>query len=71
MNGQYVGKDSSGNPSGIDTVIIIGEKPFTMLRKALIPFPFELDAHLAVADTELGETQAAVSRLKNGRFKSS
>lgn len=55
-----------GNPSGIDTAIIIGEKPLYYVKgKPFIPFSFELDAYLVVADTgELGETQAAVSAVK-------
>ncbi|MCF6462542.1 mevalonate kinase [Clostridium sp. Cult1] len=55
-----------GNPSGIDTAIIIGETPLYYIKgKAFVPFPFKLDAYLIVADTgELGQTQAAVASVK-------
>ncbi|CCQ92833.1 Mevalonate kinase [[Clostridium] ultunense Esp] len=55
-----------GNPSGIDTAIIIGETPLYYIKgKPFVPFPFKLDAFLIVADTgELGQTQAAVASVE-------
>ena len=55
-----------GNPSGIDTGIIIGERPLYYIKgRPAIPFAFKLDAYLIVGDTgEMGQTQAAVDSVK-------
>ena len=55
-----------GNPSGIDTAIVVGEKPLYYIKdKPLEEFDCKLDAFLIVADTgEKGETQFAVSKVK-------
>ncbi|MCF6466112.1 mevalonate kinase [Clostridium sp. Cult2] len=55
-----------GNPSGIDTAIIIEETPLYYTKgRPFAPFPFKLNAYLIVADTgEPGQTQAAVASVK-------
>lgn len=55
-----------GNPSGIDTAIVVGEKPLYYIKgEPLEEFDFKLDAYLIVADTgQEGETKFAVSKVK-------
>ena len=55
-----------GNPSGLDSAIIIGEKSLYYIKgNPFVPFNFKLDAFLVVADTgQLGQTQAAVSGVR-------
>lgn len=55
-----------GNPSGIDTAIVVYEKPLYYIKnKTLEHNDFDLDAYLLVADTgELGMTKFAVSKVR-------
>ncbi|OLS03615.1 mevalonate kinase [Tissierella creatinophila] len=55
-----------GNPSGIDTAIVVGEKPLYYIKgKPLEVFKFKLDAYLIVSDTgEKGMTKFAVSKVR-------
>lgn len=55
-----------GNPSGIDTAIVVGENPLYYIKdKPLEIFKFKLDAYLIVSDTgEKGMTKFAVSKVR-------
>lgn len=55
-----------GNPSGIDTAIVVGEKPLYYIKgKPLEVFKFKLNAYLIVSDTcEKGMTKVAVSKVR-------
>lgn len=55
-----------GNPSGIDSAIVVYEKPLYFIKGEEIQnYDFSLDAYLLVADTgELGNTKFAVSKVK-------
>lgn len=55
-----------GNPSGLDTAIVVGEKPLYYIKdKPLEVFKFKLDAYLIVSDTgEKGMTKFAVSKVR-------
>ena len=56
-----------GNSSGIDTAIVVGEKPLYYIKgRPLEEIECSIDAFLIVADTgEKGETKFAVSKVKN------
>lgn len=56
-----------GNPSGIDTSIVVGEKSLYYIKgEPLEEFNSNLDGYLIVADTgEKGMTKFAVSKVKN------
>lgn len=55
-----------GNPSGLDAAIISGETALYYIKgRPFVPFAFNLDAYLIVADTgELGQTKAAVAGVR-------
>ena len=55
-----------GNPSGIDTAIVVAEKPLYYIKdKPLEVFKFKLNAYLIVSDTgEKGMTKVAVSKVR-------
>lgn len=55
-----------GNPSGLDAAIISGETALYYIKgRPFVPFTFNLDAYLIVADTgELGQTKAAVAGVR-------
>lgn len=55
-----------GNPSGIDTAIVVGQEPLYYIKgEPLKIFNFKIDAYLVVADTgQEGETKFAVSKVK-------
>nr|WP_300002983.1 mevalonate kinase [Tissierella sp.] len=55
-----------GNPSGIDTAIVVGEEPLYYIKgEPLEEIDCQLDAFLIVADTgEKGETKFAVAKVK-------
>lgn len=59
-------KITHGNPSGIDTAIVVGEKALYYIKdEPLQEFECKLDAFLVVADTgEKGETKFAVGKVK-------
>ncbi len=56
-----------GNPSGIDTAIVVNEKPLYYIKNEVMdPYDFSIDAHLLVADTgEMGMTKIAVTKVKD------
>lgn len=56
-----------GNPSGIDTAIVVNEKPLYYIKnQALLEFDYHLDAFLIVTDTgEKGNTKLAVTNVKS------
>lgn len=55
-----------GNSSGIDTSIVVGEKPLYYIKgEPLEVFNFKIDAYLIVADSgEKGMTKLAVAKVK-------
>lgn len=55
-----------GNPSGIDSAIVVYEKPLYFIKgEEIVTYEFSLDAYLLVADTgELGNTKFAVSKVR-------
>lgn len=55
-----------GNPSGIDSAIVVYEKPLYFIKgEDIVNYNYSLDAYLIVADTgELGNTKFAVSKVK-------
>lgn len=55
-----------GNPSGIDTAIVVYEKPLYYIKgKTLENYHYDVDAFLLVADTgELGMTKYAVQKVR-------
>ena len=56
-----------GNPSGIDSNIIVYNRPIYYIKnKTLEFFDYDLDAYLIVADTNIkGNTKVAVSKVKS------
>lgn len=56
-----------GNPSGIDTALVVDERPLYFIKdKPLIPFIFRLKAYLIVADTgKPSKTQKAVANVRD------
>ena len=56
-----------GNASGIDTAIVVGEKPLYYIKeRALEVFDFKMDGFLIVADTgQKGMTKFAVSKVRD------
>lgn len=56
-----------GNASGIDTAIVVNEKPLYFIKgQPLTGFTYSLDAYLIVADTGVkGNTKFAVSKVKD------
>lgn len=63
----YSEKIYHGNPSGIDTAIVVEEKPLYYVKgQPLQEFQYSLDGYLIVSDTgEKGQTKFAVSKVKS------
>lgn len=63
----YSEKIYHGNASGIDTAIVVNEKPLYYIKgQPLKTFDFELDGYLVVVDTgQKGMTKFAVSKVKD------